>query len=106
MEMVLLMFFVVGGFFTGTIMIGEFLALVFMEIPKVFRSSLGASSRNSLKVLLPLILKAIGCFLLLLLLILLVGKYLFGYLKVFLCGVFIASAFHAGTLLSLYGKRS
>ncbi len=106
MEMVLLMLFVVGGFFAGTIMIGEFLELVFMKIPKVLRSSLSTGSENSLRVLLPLLIKTIVWFLLLLLLILLVGKYLSGYLKVFLCGVCIAFAFHAGTLLSLYGKRS
>ena len=107
MGMVLLILSVLVGFFLGTYIIGNFLLLVFMELPGVFRSCFGESpQRSSLKELLHLLLETIGWFLLLLSLVFLVEKYLPGYQKIFLCGICVSFAFHLQTLIGLYRKRS
>ncbi len=106
MELLLLILFVLVGFFAGTYILGIFFSLVFMQLPEVFRSRASGGSEVPVQRLAHLILETIGWFLLLLSLIFLVNKYLAGYQKLFLCGIYVALAFHIGTLLNLYGRPS
>ncbi|MCY3826320.1 MAG: hypothetical protein OXG10_02905 [Candidatus Dadabacteria bacterium] len=106
MELLLLILFVLVGFFAGTYILGTFFSLVFMQLPEVFRSRASGSSEVPVQRLAHLILETIGWFLLLLSLIFLVNKYLADYQKLFLCGIYVALAFHIGTLLNLYGRPS
>ncbi len=106
MELLLLIVFVLVGFFAGTYILGNFFSLVFMQLPEVFRSRASGSPEVPVQRLVHLILETAGWFLLLLSLIFLVNKYLAGYQKLFLCGVYVALAFHIGTLLNLYGRPS
>lgn len=106
MELLLLILFVLLGFLAGTYILGTFFSLVFMQLPEVFRSRASGSSEVPVQRLVHLILETIGWFLLLLSLIFLVNKYLAGYQKLFLCGIYVALAFHIGTLLNLYGRPS
>ena len=106
MELLLLLLFVLFGFFAGTYILGTFFSLVFMQLPEIFRSRTSGSPEVSVQRLVHLILETVGWFLLLISLIFLVNKYLAGYQKLFLCGVYVALAFHIGTLLNLYGRPS
>ena len=106
MELLLLLLFVLLGFFAGTYILGTFFSLVFMQLPETFRSRASGSTEVSVQKLAHLILETVGWFLLLISLIFLVNKYLAGYQKLFLCGIYVALAFHIGTLLNLYGRPS
>jgi len=106
MELLLLLLFVLFGFFAGTYILGTFFSLVFMQLPEIFRSRASGSPEVSVQSLVHLILETVGWFLLLISLIFLVNKYLAGYQKLFLCGIYVALAFHVGTLLNLYGRPS
>ena len=106
MELLLLLLFVLFGFFAGTYILGTFFSLIFMQLPEIFRSRASGSTEVSVQKLVHLILETVGWFLLLISLIFLVNKYLAGYQKLFLCGVYVALAFHIGTLLNLYGRPS
>ena len=106
MELLLLLLFVLFGFFAGTYILGTFFSLVFMQLPETFRSRASGSPEVSVQRLVHLILETVGWFLLLISLIFLVDKYLAGYQKLFLCGIYVAVAFHIGTLLNLYGRPS
>lgn len=106
MELLLLLLFVLFGFFAGTYILGTFFSLVFMQLPETFRSRASGSTEVSVQRLVHLILETVGWFLLLISLIFLVNKYLGGYQKLFLCGIYVALAFHIGTLLNLYGRPS
>ena len=106
MELLLLLLFVFLGFFAGTYILGNFFSLVFMQLPEIFRSRVGGNSKVSVQRLVHLALETAGWFLLLLSLVFLVNKYLAGYQKLFLCGIYVSLAFHIGTLLNLYGRPS
>lgn len=106
MELLLLILFVLLGFFVGTYILGTFFSLVFVQLPDVFRSRARGSSEVPVQRLAHLVLETVGWFLLLLSLIFLVNKYLADYQKLFLCGIYVALAFHVGTLLNLYGRPS
>ena len=105
MELLLLLLFVLLGFSAGTYILGTFFSLVFIQLPEVLRSRASGSPQVSVQRLVNLVLKTVGWPLLLLLLIFLVNKYFAFYQKLFFCGIYVALAFHIGTLLNLYGKR-
>jgi len=94
------------GFFAGTYILGTFFSLIFMQLPKVFRLRASESSNITLEKLIHLIIETVGWFLLILSLVFLVDKYLTDYKKLFFCGMYVALAFHIGTLLNLYRKPS
>ncbi len=106
MELLLLLLFVLLGFSAGTYILGTFLSLVFMQWPEALRSRTSGSPQVPVRKLLRLASETVGWFLLLLSLIFLVNKYLDAYQKLFLCGIYVALAFHIGTLLNLYERRS
>lgn len=105
MEFLLLLLFVLLGFSAGTYILGTFFSLAFIQLPEAFRSRASGSPQVSVKRLVHLALKTVGWPLLLLLLIFLVNNYLASYQKLFFCGIYVALAFHIGTLLNLYGRR-
>ncbi len=106
MEFLLLILFVLLGFFAGTYILGAFFSLLFIQLPEVFRSRAAGSSEVPVQKLAHLISETAGWLLLLISLIFIVNKYLAGYQKLFLCGIYVALAFHIGTLLDLYRRPS
>lgn len=106
MELLLLLLFVLLGFSAGTYILGTFFSLVFVQLPEIFRSRASGSPQVPVQRLVHLLLETLGWSLLLLSLIFLVNKYLASYQKLIFCGISVALAFHIGTLLNLYGRRS
>lgn len=105
MELLLLLLFVLLGFSAGTYILGTFFSLILIQLPEVLRSRTSGSPKMPVQRLVHLVLKTVGWPLLLLLLILLVNNYFASYQKLFFCGIYVALAFHIGTLLNLYGRR-
>lgn len=100
MEFLLLILFVLLGFFLGTLILGNFFFLVFMKLPHL----LGAESKTPVRTLVHFFLETFGWLLMLVALVFLFRKYLPGHQVLFYCGICVALAFHAGTLLRLHGR--
>ena len=100
MEFLLLILFVLLGFFLGTLILGNFFFLVFMKLPQL----LGAEPKTPMRTLGHFFLETFGWLLMLVALVFLFRKHLPGHQVLFYCGICVALAFHVGTLARLHGK--